>query len=70
MDFVLAALEDCIVLHIAKVALYAKNNHHTSICDRPDYQLMAASYIANKSVCYPVLVVEVNGIKMSRIGRH
>ena len=40
-----------------------QRKHHTSICDQRDNQLLAASCNENRSVCYPVVVVEIKGIK-------
>jgi hypothetical protein len=40
-----------------------QRKHHTSICDQRENQLLAASCKENRSVCYPVVVVEINGIK-------
>ena len=40
-----------------------QRKHHTSICDQRDNKLMAASCNENRSVCCPVVVVEVDGIK-------
>ena len=40
-----------------------QRKHHTSICDQRDNHLMTASCDENRSVCYPVVVVEVNGIR-------
>ena len=40
-----------------------QRKHHTSICDQRGNPLMTASCDGNRSVCYPVVVVEVNGIK-------
>ena len=40
-----------------------QRKHHTSICDQCDNHLMTASCDENRSVCYPVVVVEVNGIR-------
>ena len=40
-----------------------QRKHHTSICDQHDNQLLTASCNENRSVCYPVVVVEINGIK-------
>jgi hypothetical protein len=40
-----------------------QRKHHTSICDQPDNPHMAASCNENRSVCYPVVVVEIDGVK-------
>ena len=34
-----------------------------SICDQPDNPLLAATCNENRTVCYPVVIVEVNGVK-------
>ena len=40
-----------------------QRKHHTSICDQSKNPLMTASCDENRLVCYPVVVVEVNGVK-------
>ena len=40
-----------------------QRKHHSSICDQTNNALLAASCNENRSVCYPVVVVEINGVK-------
>ena len=40
-----------------------QRKHHTSICDQTNNPVLAASCNENRSVCYPVVVVEINGVK-------
>ena len=40
-----------------------QRKHHRSICDQTNNPLLAASCNENRSVCYPVVVVEINGVK-------
>ena len=40
-----------------------QKRHHTSICDRLGDQLMTATLVGKSAVIYPVVVVEVKGVK-------
>ena len=40
-----------------------QRKHHTSICDQTNNPLLAASCNENRSVCYPVVVIEISGVK-------
>ena len=47
-----------------KTCLFCKRRHHTSICDRGNTDSsMTATQIGDGPVVYPVVVVEVTGIK-------